>query len=124
MIRIRVINPRTGEVLATDAEVARTFSQRFLGLMGRSSLAGGGGLLLYPVNSVHSFFMRFEIDVLHLDRCGRVLRIIAPLRPGRVGPLVWGGVYTLELPAGKAAATRVGDSLRTDPVLWQEGNPD
>jgi len=59
------------------------------------------------------FFMRFAIDVVFLDRAGRVIRISHNLRPWRLSPIVWGARKALELPAGCAAQTltEVGDQI-------------
>jgi uncharacterized membrane protein (UPF0127 family) len=90
-------------VLVSDLEIARTSWSRFIGLMGRSSLASGGGLWIEPCNSIHMFFMRFAIDVLFLDRSGRVKRVMLRLRPWRVSPIVFGARTVVELPAGTLA---------------------
>ena len=68
--------------------------------MGRSDLAPGAGLWIEPCNSIHMFFMRFAIDVLFLDREGRVKRVLLKLRPWRVSPIVFGARTTVELRAG------------------------
>lgn len=110
---VRVVNRTRGTVLATQAHVANTFWTRLCGLLGRAALPAGHGLVLYPTSSVHGLMMRFDIDVLHLDRNGRVLRTLEPLRRNRLGPLVRGGYYAVELPAGTitATGTRVGDDV-------------
>ncbi len=115
--RMTVSNPQRGHTLVTEGEVARTFWQRFRGLMGRSSLPDGYGLLFIHENWIHMFFMRIPLDVLHLDDSGRVIRILESIRPWRVGPFVRHGTYVLELPAGSVERTNtaVGDILRIAP---------
>lgn len=112
--RIQVSNPQRGTTLVHHGEIARTFWQRFMGLMGRPSLPAGYGLLFLHENWIHMFFMRIPIDVLHLDQAGRVLKILPSIRPWRVGPLVRQSAYVLELPAGTASSTGTteGDWLR------------
>jgi hypothetical protein len=58
--------------------------------------------------------MTFPIDVVHLDADSRVLRVVADLRPWRLGPLVRGSRLVVELPAGivRATGTRVGDVVQ------------
>jgi uncharacterized membrane protein (UPF0127 family) len=84
------------------------------GLLGRKSLRSGEGLLLRPAPSVHTFFMRFPIDAVFLDRAGTVLKVRAELRPWRVAACR-GAHATLELPAGEASrrSIRLGDRLET-----------
>ncbi len=62
---------------------------------------------------MHMFFMRFAIDIVFLDRAGRVIRINRELRPWRISSLVLGARWALELEAGAAAraATRIGDLI-------------
>jgi uncharacterized membrane protein (UPF0127 family) len=90
-------------VLVSDLEIARTSWSRFVGLMGRQDLPAGRGLWIEPCNSIHMFFMRFAIDVLFLDRGGRVKRVLLRLRPWRVSPIVFGARTVVELPAGTLA---------------------
>lgn len=112
-----VINTPRGTVIATHAWRAATPWSRLVGLLGRSGLAAGEGVHLVPCGSVHTWFMRFTIDVLYLDREGRVLKAVPALRPFRWS---WGGRQThsvLELPAGTIAATGTapGDALTFEP---------
>lgn len=110
---MRIENATRQHVLASSAELADTLWARLRGLLGRSALAPGHGLLIRPCQGVHTMFMRFPIDVLHVDAEGRVCRAVEGLRPNRVGPLVWRSRYVVELPAGtlRATGTRVGDQL-------------
>ncbi len=85
---------------------------RMRGLLGRRNLPSGEGLLLRPASSVHTFFMRFPIDVVFLDRDLRVLSVAPHLRPWRTAGRR-GACAALELPAGECARRRVeaGDRL-------------
>jgi uncharacterized membrane protein (UPF0127 family) len=82
-------------------------------LLGRDSLAAGSALILAPCSSIHTFFMRFPIDVAFVDREGVILRIAADLRPWRIA-LALRAFAVIEMPGGTFAAadTRVGDALR------------
>ncbi len=71
--RLRVVGP--GGRLIAVVEEARTPWSRMVGLLGRASLARGQGLLLAPAWSIHTWFMRFPIDVVFLDAEGQVLRV-------------------------------------------------
>ncbi|MDQ6747983.1 MAG: DUF192 domain-containing protein [Candidatus Dormibacteraeota bacterium] len=83
--------------------------------MGRSELPSGRGLWIEPCNSIHMFFMRFAIDVLFLDRSGRVKRVMLRLKPWRVSPIVFGARTTVELPAGTLSdKTLQGRTLRIE----------
>lgn len=97
--------------LVTNLRVADTFFRRAIGLMGRTALDPGEGLWIIPCQSIHTFGMRFPIDVLFLDRHGRVVKLISELKPRRLVLPVMAATSVLELPAGTIArtATEVGD---------------
>jgi hypothetical protein len=83
------------------------------GLLGREGLRSGEGLLIRPANSIHTFFMRFAIDVVFIDRAGVVLKVVSALRPWRLAGSR-GARFALELRAGEAAVRGIqpGDRLR------------
>ena len=86
--------------------IAHSLWSRFLGLMGRSSLAPDEGLWLVPCRSIHMFFMRTSIDVAFLDRDRRVVKVVEQMRPWSLRPLsvtllpVRGAHSALELAPG------------------------
>jgi uncharacterized protein len=102
-----------GVVVCEECLVAATPFTRMRGLLGRSSLPSGQGILLRPASSVHTFFMRFPIDVVFLDGELRVVEIAADLRPWRAAGKR-GARAVLELPAGECArrGLAVGDQIR------------
>jgi uncharacterized membrane protein (UPF0127 family) len=110
---MQVENQTRGQSLITHGELAENLWMRFRGLMGRSSLQEGGGLVLKGDKSIHTFFMKFPIDVVYADRGGRVVRVDPAMLPNRIGPIVPQAVYIVELPVGviQATGTTVGDQL-------------
>ncbi|MGE5553701.1 MAG: DUF192 domain-containing protein [Betaproteobacteria bacterium] len=118
MNRFVVINAKTGVRLAERAELAKSFLARARGLLGRKGLEPGEGLILYPCNSVHMFFMRFAIDVVFLDKVGRVVGLCWNLPPGAVSRIYPRAVQAVELPAGTLGrtGTRLGDLLEFRPA--------
>lgn len=94
-----ITNNDTGMILAAEAVLADTFSRRLRGLLGKGKLVKGrDGLLLSPCSAVHTFGMKYHLDLLFLNRAGEVLHAITALPPGRFSPLVKGTSYVLELP--------------------------
>ncbi len=93
--------------------VADSYWTRLRGLLGRSGLNPGEGLLLRPASSVHTAFMRFPIDVVFLDRDLTVLDVVEGVPPWRVKARR-GARAVLELGAGEATRQGItpGDSLR------------
>jgi uncharacterized protein len=100
---------RDGEVLAT-AEVAADARARRRGLLGRDAI--DGVLVLRPCRHVHTFRMRFAIDVAFCDADGRVLRV-STLRPWRISTVVWRSKLVIEAEAGafERWSLRVGDQV-------------
>ena len=84
---------------AVSVPVARTFSSRLRGLMGRASLGEEEGLFLSNCSRVHCCFMRFSIDVLYLDSNLRGIEV-ETLFPWQLGKIVKGTCHVLEMPAG------------------------
>ena len=95
----RLINARTGQVIAEAAELAVTSASRRRGLLGRDRLDPGAALIIAPCNSNHMFFMRFAIDVVYVDRAGRVRKIVRALRPWRISAAL-SAYAVIELGAG------------------------
>jgi uncharacterized protein len=89
------------------------------GLLGRKALEPGEGLLIRPAPSIHTFFMRFPIDVMFLSRDGEVLKIAEQVGPWRMRSCR-GALAVLELTAGDAArrGIAVGDQIATADVAW------
>jgi hypothetical protein len=114
---VRAINQSRRVTLARKVGVAATLWQRVTGLLGRSLLPPDTGLWLTPCHSVHTFFMRFPIDVLFLDRQGAVI-YRQTLQPWRLSPWMRSCAGVLELPAGTLDRTKtaLGDRIHLEPV--------
>ena len=97
-------------VVCNSCLVAESFAARLRGLLGRRSLPAGEGMLIRRESSVHTFFMRFSIDVVFLDADERVLRIDANVGPWRLRACR-GARSVLELAAGEARGLSVGDRI-------------
>ena len=111
MQQVRVINRTRNIVLADRAELADNFWTRFMGLMGRSELPSGGGLVLKPGGGIHMWFMRMPLDVIHVDKRDRVTHVLRGIKPWRFGPLFVGNKLAIELPVGAGDGTQVGDEV-------------
>lgn len=100
-----VINSSKGSVVASSAKLATTYGERRRGLVGRTSLEEGEGLVIRPCKGVHSFGMKFPIDVAYVSKDGEILHTISPLHPNRIGPLILRAAWVLELPQGALCRT-------------------
>ncbi|MGH3049517.1 MAG: DUF192 domain-containing protein [Gaiellaceae bacterium] len=83
---------------------------RMRGLLGRSSLESGEGILLRPAGSIHMFFMRFAIDAIFCDSELVVIDVVRELRPGKMAARK-GAKVVIELAAGAASCLAAGDRL-------------
>lgn len=107
----------TNDFVAYDVREARTMRQRMLGLMFSKDIPLGDGLLLSPCNSIHTFFMKYPIDVLFLDKNGVVLRIYKSLLPWRVTPIILKARKVLELRAGTLRdEIKIGTTIEVENV--------
>jgi uncharacterized membrane protein (UPF0127 family) len=101
--------------LATHMSVARTHWSRFRGLMGKTdaSFPAGDGLWIVPSRGVHTFAMKFPIDVLYLDLNKFVVHVEQNLKPWRVARVSMRAASVLELPGNtlKSSGTAVGDEI-------------
>lgn len=99
-------NSNKNTIVAENVFFADTPFKRAKGLLGRKELRSGECLIIKPCNSVHSFFMRFAIDVLFLDKNHRVVGMVVNLLPYRLSPLFLKAQCVIELPTGTIKATR------------------
>ncbi|MBE0606370.1 MAG: DUF192 domain-containing protein [Deltaproteobacteria bacterium] len=117
---VRVVN-RTREILLGDkVRTASTLLSRFLGLLGTTAIADGGGLWIVPCRGVHTLGMRYPIDVAFLDARGVVVGILEGLPPNRFGRVFRGARGALELRSGILAAT---GTVPGDRLEFEEGGP-
>jgi len=101
--------------LATELSIARTHWTRFRGLMATdaSHFRRGQGLWIVPCHGVHTFAMRFPIDVLYLDQGRIVIHIEEELKPWRMAAIRVRATSVLELPTGtvRDSRTALGDQV-------------
>jgi uncharacterized membrane protein (UPF0127 family) len=104
-----------GRAVCEQLLVAARPLRRMRGLLGRAELPAGEGILLRPAASVHTFFMRFPIDVVFLDVDGIVLEVRPELPPWRAAGHR-GAKAVVELAAGEAArrGIRPGERLELE----------
>jgi uncharacterized protein len=112
---LRIRNRTRDTILATAAEVADTSEKRRTGLLKKQRLEPGEGLWISPCESVHTFFMKFAIDLVYLDKKKRVRKVRHSVVPWRLSACL-SAHSVLELPAGTAAhsGTKPGDQLVFD----------
>ena len=110
--RMVVRNKTRNTQLGDQVEVAGSGAKRSKGLLGRQGLPPGGGLWIIPCESVHTFFMRFPIDLVYIDRKHRVRKVTRQVVPWRLSACL-SAHSVLELPVGtiQDSKTEAGDIL-------------
>lgn len=115
-------NVRTGRILADAVEAAFDSERRRLGLLGRSGLPEGAAIVIAPSNAVHTFFMKFPIDVMFVRRDGSVVkvrrrmpacRIAAAFSAFAVIETAAGGAERAGVEPGDRIALELSESLQT-----------
>jgi uncharacterized membrane protein (UPF0127 family) len=106
VVEVVRIELESGEVVCERCVMATNVATRFRGLMGRSKLPAGEGILLRPCGSVHTLFMRFPIDIVFCDRDLRVLSVAANVPAWRMRAQR-GAKVAIELSAGEVLKRRV-----------------
>src|SRR5579871_4137191 len=106
-VRRNLYNLDAAHSVASRLVVADTLWKRSVGLIGKASIETDSGLWIAPCNGIHTFFMRFAIDVIFLNKAGEVIHLVPDLKPWRAcGPIRHAAVV-IELPAGAIAANKI-----------------
>jgi uncharacterized membrane protein (UPF0127 family) len=106
---------RTGEPLATTLDIAMDSRSRKKGLLGRDSLDPGHAFVIAPCQGIHTFGMRFPIDVVAVTRDGTVVKTRANVRPNRI-VMAWSAFAIIEL---RANSLRESDLMIGDQVSFR-----
>jgi len=98
-------------------DVADTSEKRRVGLLRHERLAPGEGLWIKPCESVHTFFMKFAIDLVYIDKKLKVRKVRKAVPPWRLSACLTAHSI-LELPAGtiEQTGTQAGDELSIEKV--------
>ena len=106
-------NKTTNQVLIPDLKVASHFWERMRGLLGTSGMSSQQGLWIHRCNSIHTFFMKYPIDVVFLNQDLQVQEVRGSVEPNRLVLPIWGASSVVELKAGLADQLQIrkGDSL-------------
>lgn len=114
----RVLVVSTGQVVADKVRIAQDFKSRSVGLLNKTGLKEGEGLLIKPCSSIHTFFMKFPIDAVFLSRRFKVLKTYSNLAPWRLAGCPFGAHMVLELGSGvlKGLRLKMEEALRLEKV--------
>ena len=117
---LRAENPARRSILGTRIGLANRWWQRLRGLIGRSELDAGEGLLLRPCRAVHMAWMSFPLDVAFLNSSGEVIATYHALAAGARTGWHTNALDALELPPGTLARTGTENG---DTIVYTEVGP-
>ncbi len=111
-------NVSTGSLVANRVGVASTRAERAVGLLSRTGLEPGEALWIIPSRGVHTWGMKFSIDIVALDADGVVIDQVSALKPWRIRLPRRGTAGVLELPAGtlERSGTIMGHRIEFEPT--------
>ena len=110
---LALTNTRPHRIVARTLLTAFDSKSRKKGLLGRDSLPEDSALIIAPCQAIHTFSMRFAIDVLFVAKDGRVLKVRQAVPPRRIAVSLR-AFAVVELPAGaiERSGTQAGDRLQ------------
>ncbi len=113
MMMAILTNKTTNQTLIPDLRIAKDFLSRGKGLLGREELPEDQALWIHQCNSIHTFFMKFSIDCVFVDRNLRVKAVRQDVNPWRVVFPIWGASSVIEMASGNIEKLniKVGDQL-------------
>jgi hypothetical protein len=116
-LKFQVNNVTRGTSIGADINAAQTSAERRVGLLRHRSLDEGAGLWIVPCEAVHTFFMKFAIDLVYLDSRHRVRGTVRAVPPWRFS-MCLPAHSVLELPPGTIDRTKThwGDQLAFEPA--------
>ena len=111
---MQAFNVTQQQTLAGVLMVADSFFLSLRGLIGRARLETGHGLWIVPCQSVHTFWMRFPIDVVFLDKHYKIIHLVENLKPFRISRHLSKASSVIELPVSaiRTTGTQTGDEIR------------
>lgn len=117
-----ILNLTRQSVPARNARYASSFGARLSGLIGKRFSPALDGMVFDRCNAIHTFFMRYPIDVIFADEKYRVLKTVPAFPPWRPFLACKNAFYVIELPAGtlESTATAPGDQLDLTGALSPE----
>ncbi len=111
---MKVVNATRNTTISENTTIAKTLSSRTKGLLGRDFLDKGSALILDPCNNIHTLFMRFNIDVIFLNRNNIVVGLVKNIKPFRISPIFFSAKLAIELPSNtiQSTQTRIKDLIK------------
>jgi uncharacterized protein len=110
---LKLKNKIDNSIISENVMEADTYFKRLKGLMFSKELPDQKALHIIPCSEIHTFNMKYSIDVLYLDRNNNILAIDVNMQPGKIGKHVKNAVSVVELPSGKVkkSGVKIGQTV-------------
>ena len=99
------------KLILENVSIADSFFSRLKGLMGKSNIDDNIGLIIRPCKSIHTFFMKFNIDVIFIDGNSKVVDVYIDLAPWRISKIYKDAKFVIEGKSGSFAKLKKGDQI-------------
>ena len=111
---MKLYNISKGSQISSKTKIAGSFFERLMGLMGKNGLEKEECLIITPCNSIHTFFMKFPIDVVFMDREGKVVKLIRGVGPKKMVMPIKGTHFVVEFDSRNEMTCEIeeGDILK------------
>lgn len=104
---MKIYNSTQNDLISDNVKVADNFFTRSVGLLSKKSLKDSESLIIKPCCSIHTFFMRFDIDVLFVNKKNELVAFYENVKPWKILPIHLTSAYVIELPAGQIAMKNI-----------------
>lgn len=104
---MKIYNSTQNNLIADDVKVAQNFVTRSIGLLSKKSISESEALIIKPCCSIHTFFMKFAIDVLFVGANGQIVALHENVTPWRILPIHLKSKYVIELASGQIALKNI-----------------
>lgn len=113
---MKLYNSTQNNLIAGDVQVAENYFSRNIGLLSRKSISSNEGLVIKPCFSVHTFFMKFPIDILFVNKKNEIIALYENVKPWKILPIHFSSRYVVELAVGQIAVNNIclGDIINLE----------
>jgi uncharacterized protein len=107
------VNSQSMAQICSELRFAISFKDRLFGLIFKN-IKKGQGFVINDCNSIHTFWMRYKIDVVFLDKNNKIIKLYESFKPFRVTPVIKFSSCIIEFPefAIKDLFLKTGDQLK------------
>ena len=104
---MKLYNSTQNCLIADEVKIADNFISRTIGLISKKEILEPEGLLIKPCCSIHTFFMKFDIDVLFVNRKNEIIALYENVKPWKILPIHLTSQYVVELPTGIISSKQI-----------------